>query len=74
MIFKPKNIFYNIFFNATLFIFLIISIQNSNEKNKVKFMLNETIELPNSFIIGVSFISGSLFSGFLLDNENPENK
>ncbi len=43
----------------------MIGIQNSSQKNKVNFIVNETIVMPLSFIIGVSFISGS-FAGTLL--------
>ena len=44
---------------------LIIGIQNSKERNKVDLIINETVELPLSFIIGVSFISGSLLGSFV---------
>ena len=39
---------------------LIIGIQNSSTKRKVNFILNETIKVPVSFIIGMSFLSGSI--------------
>ena len=38
----------------------MIGIQNSSYKNKVNFVINETIELPLSFIVGTSFITGSI--------------
>ena len=60
-----KKLFFNFLFNLSLFTFLIIGIQNSNQKNKINRLINETVELPTSFIIGVSFISGSLLSSFL---------
>ena len=60
-----KKLFFNFLFNLSLFTFLIIGIQNSNQKNKINLLINETVELPTSFIIGVSFISGSLLSSFL---------
>ncbi len=44
---------------------LIIGIQNSYSKNKVNLVASETVELPNSFIIGISFITGSIFGYFL---------
>ena len=40
-------------------------IQNSSNKNKVDLIVNETIELPISFIIGTSFITGSFIGSFL---------
>ena len=52
-------------FNTSLFIFLIIGIQNSNNKGKVDFIINETINLPISFIIGSSYIAGSITGSFL---------
>ena len=39
---------------------LIIGIQNSGDKNKVKFITNESVPLPLGFIMGISFISGSI--------------
>ena len=48
--------------NFTFFIMLLIGIQNSSNKAKVNFLINETIGLPISFIID-NFISGSLLDG-----------
>ena len=42
----------------------MIAIQNSTNKEKVNLIISETINLPISFIIGVSFISGSISAGF----------
>ena len=55
-----KKIFFNFFINSLFFLVLIIGIQNSIKKQKVNFLINQTIELPVGFIVGVSFISGSL--------------
>ena len=60
MTFKIKKFIFNVLFNAGIFLTLIIIIQNSLNKNKVNFLGNETIDLPISFIIGLSFISGSI--------------
>ena len=38
----------------------MIGIQNSSNKRKVNFIISETVNLPISFIIGISFISGSI--------------
>ena len=43
---------------------LIIGIQNSSKKEKVTLLKNESVSLPISFIIGISFISGSLSGSF----------
>ena len=63
-----KKIFFPITFNTILFLFLIIGIQNSSNKSKVNFLINETVSLPVSFIIGVSFISGSVLGNALFIN------
>ena len=60
MIFLFKKVLFNIIFNSSLFLILIIGIQNSNYKKKVNLVLFETVKLPISFIVGVSYISGSL--------------
>ena len=51
----------------------MIGIQNSSNKSKVNFLLNETVKLPVSFIIGSSFIGGSLIGSIInidLTNKN----
>ena len=66
-----KKLFYAVIFNSCLFVVLFIGIQNSSDKKKVDFLINETIELPISFIVGSSFILGSIFGSFLvLDMKN----
>ena len=47
-------------FNSSLFLILMIGIQNSSNKSKINFLIAETVKLPISFIIGTSFISGSI--------------
>ena len=53
-------------FNSCLFVLLFIGIQNSSNKSKVDLLIDETIELPISFIVGSSFILGSIFGSFLV--------
>ena len=55
-----KKIVFAITFNSSLFLLLMIGIQNSSYKSKINFLINETVKLPVSFIIGTSFISGSI--------------
>ena len=43
----------------------MIGIQNSKKTSNINFVLNKTVQLPVSFIIGLSFISGTLTGGFL---------
>ena len=52
---------------------LMIGIQNSVIRKKVNLLINETIALPISFILGVSFISGSLTSNLLKIDLNDKN-
>ena len=63
MLYSLKKIFFTIIFNTSLFLILMIGIQNSHNSRKVNLILTETIRLPISFIIGLSFISGSLTGG-----------
>ena len=55
-----KKLVFSITFNFCLFLLLIIGIQNSSTKRKVNLFKTETIPLPISFIVGVSFITGSI--------------
>ena len=68
MFFNFRKLFFVFSFNTCLFLILIIGIQNSAKKSRVNLLLNETIILPISFIVGSSFISGSLLGSFLTLN------
>ena len=71
MLIHLKKILFTLTFNSCLFLVLIIGIQNSSNKSKVNLLIEETISLPVSFIIGVSFISGSIIGNFLpIDFDN----
>lgn len=66
---KNFNHFFKLItFNLFIFIFLVLGIQNSAERKKVDFLFKETIELPISFILGSSFIAGSLTGGLIFLN------
>ena len=65
-----KKLFYSAIFNSCLFLILFIGIQNSSNKRKVDFLINETIELPVSFIVGSSFILGSIVGSLIDLNKN----
>ena len=60
-------------FNLSLFLILMIGIQNSSTKRKVNVIFSETVKLPISFIVGISFISGTLV-GSLLNFNYSEDK
>ena len=75
MVHSIKKITFSLIYNSSILLMLIIGIQNSSYKNKVNFFLKESVELPVSFIVGVSFISGSILGSFikLLDKPKEEN-
>ena len=72
MSFLIKKLFFNAIFNSCLFLLLFIGIQNSSNKSKVNFLIDETIELPISFIVGSSFVIGSTLGSFIIINLNKE--
>ena len=74
MIIILKKFIFNITINTTLLFILLIGIQNSSNKTKVNLLFIETVQLPISFIIGTSFISGSLLGGLIPFNLIKKNK
>ena len=64
-----KKLLFLTIYNISLFFILIIGIQNSNNKSKIFIYKNETVELPISFIVGITFISGSIFGSFISLNK-----
>ncbi len=74
MIFQIKKLLITLSLTTFSFLFLIIIIQNSFVKKKVTFLNYETINFPVSFIIGSSFISGSLIGSFFSFNSNRNIK
>ena len=67
-----KKLLFTVIFNTCLLALLFIGIQNSSNKSKVNFLIDETIELPISFIVDSSFILGSIFGSFLVLDKNNE--
>ena len=67
-----KKLSYSAIFNSCLFALLFIGIQNSSNKSKVNLLINETIELPISFIVGSSFLLGSILSNFFVFDMHNE--
>ena len=63
-----KKLLHSAIFNSCLFVLLFIGIQNSSNKSKVDLLISESIELPISFIVGSSFILGSIFGNFFVFN------
>ena len=67
-----KKLLYSAIFNSCLFVLLIVGIQNSSNKSKVDLLIRESIELPIGFIVGSSFILGSILGSFIEFNINNE--
>ena len=68
-----KRLFLNFFLNTFLFLILIIVIQNSSTKERINLLIDETIELPLSFIIGTSFITGTMLGQIMNPLDNKKN-
>ena len=73
MLFRLQQLIFIFSYNLSLFLLLMIGIQNSSIRKNVNLIITETITLPISFIIGVSFISGSLTGNLLKIDFNNEN-
>ena len=60
MNFQIKKNLFMVIFNSCLFSLLIIGLQNNSSKTKVNLLIEETVKLPVGFIVGSSFITGSI--------------
>ena len=67
-----QKIFFIVTYNLSLFVLLIIGIQNNKNKSTINLSGIKTVNLPVSFIIGTSFISGSITGGLLNLNFKKE--
>ena len=68
-----KKTIHAILFNLSLFLILFIGIQNSSNKTKINLLIAESVKLPVSFTIGISFITGSILGSCLsLTNSNKD--
>ena len=63
-----KKLFFIFTFNITLFLVLMIGLQNSSNKKEVNLIFNDTVNLPIGFIVGISFLSGSITGSLLSIN------
>ena len=70
MTFLVKKLFFIFLFNCSLFLILIIGLQNSSNKKEVNLIINETVNLPIGFIVGVTFLSGSITGSLMNINLN----
>ena len=55
MLFPFRKVFYILLFNLSLFLILMIGIQNNTNKRKVNLIIGETINLPIGSLLQVSF-------------------
>ena len=60
-----NQILKKVIFNSSLFLMIIIGSQNSTNKKTVNLLIDKTVSLPIGFIIGTSFISGSIIGSAL---------
>ena len=67
-----NTVFFNLLINFSFFTILIIGIQNNKNKSTINLLGIKTVNLPVSFIIGTSFISGSITGSFLNLNIKKE--
>ena len=74
MHFQIRKIFFIVIFNSCLFSLLIIGLQNNSDKTRVNLLIEETVKLPIGFIVGTSFITGSIIGNFLNLGLNNKNK
>tara|TARA_B100000212_G_scaffold178196_1_gene134146 strand:- start:258 stop:488 length:231 start_codon:yes stop_codon:yes gene_type:complete len=74
MIILVKKVLFTLTLNLAFFFLLIIGIQNSSNESKIKLIRGETVNLPISFILGMSFISGSLSGNLIVMSFNEKNK
>ena len=65
-----KKSLFAMIFNSSLFLILIIGSQNSSNKSKVNLLIDQTVNLPIGFIVGTSFIGGSVLGSLLTINPN----
>jgi len=65
MSYKFKKLINTLLFNSSIFFMLMIGIQNSWKNSNVKFFTIKTVNLPISFIIGTSFITGSVLGNLM---------
>ena len=68
MLLTFKKLIITFSLNSCFFLLLMIGIQNSSNESKVNLIIYETVKLPLGFVIGSSFISGSLLGSLIMIN------
>ena len=67
-----KKLFFIFTFNCSLFFILMIGLQNSANKKEVNLIIDNTVNLPVGFILGVSFLSGSITGSLISINSRSK--
>ena len=67
-----RKISFTLILNTTLLLILMVGIQNSSYRKKVNLLIGESVSLPLSFIVGISFISGSLMGSLITNNSSSQ--
>ena len=63
-----RKISFTLILNTTLLLILMVGIQNSSYRKKVNLLIGESVSLPLSFVVGISFISGSIMGSLITNN------
>ena len=69
---RIKKFFFMVIFNSCLLSLLVIGLQNNSNKTRVNLLIEKTVKLPIGFIVGSSFITGSIIGNLFnlgLDNK-----
>ena len=77
MLLKLKLFTFNISIAALLITFLCLGSQNLDKRYSLNLLVNETVELPSGFIIGIAFTFGFLTGGIspiLIMNNKASSK
>tara|TARA_Y100001968_G_C19242058_1_gene659959 strand:- start:568 stop:804 length:237 start_codon:yes stop_codon:yes gene_type:complete len=64
MLLKLKLFTFNITSAILLILFLCLGSQNLDRRHSLNLLVNETVELPNGFIVGIAFAIGFVSGGF----------
>jgi len=64
MLQKLKLFTFNITSGILLILFLCLGSQNLDRRHSIDLVVNETVELPNGFIVGIAFAIGFVSGGF----------
>tara|TARA_B100000579_G_C22012683_1_gene480228 strand:+ start:20 stop:256 length:237 start_codon:yes stop_codon:yes gene_type:complete len=63
MLLKLKLFTFNITTTILLILFLCLGSQNLDKRYSLNILMTETVELPNGFIMGMTFILGFISGG-----------